>query len=178
MVHADATQFASGATKQEVYDQVQEELHSLMEGQRNWICNLSNAASLLWYAFKALPEPSNRVNWAGFYVRNGQSELILGPFQGRVACQTISFSRGVCGRAASTLETQIVDDVHAFPGHVACDSSTKSEIVVPILFNGEIVGVIDIDCEEEQGFTEEDRTGLERIAALLAEGCDWSSILL
>ncbi|KAF3160091.1 hypothetical protein TWF751_012090 [Orbilia oligospora] len=102
------------------------------------VCNLANAASLLWHGLKALPEPSNRVNWAGFYVRDGPDNLILGPFQGRVACQTISFSRGVCGRAARTAETQIVDDVHSDVSHVACDSSTKSEIVVPILFNGEV----------------------------------------
>ncbi|KAF3233542.1 hypothetical protein TWF192_002118 [Orbilia oligospora] len=111
------------------------------------ICNLANAASLLWHGLKALPEPSNRVNWAG-----------------------------VCGRAARTAETQIVDDVHSDVSHVACDSSTKSEIVVPILFNGEVVGVIDIDCEEEKGFTGEDREALERIAMLLAAGCDWASL--
>ncbi|KAF3201596.1 hypothetical protein TWF106_002760 [Orbilia oligospora] len=138
--------------------------------------NLANAASLLWHGLKALPEPSNGVNWAGFYVRDGPDNLILGPFQGRVACQTISFSRGVCGRAARTAETQIVDDVHSDVSHVACDSSTKSEIVVPILFNGEVVGVIDIDCEEEKGFTGEDREALERIAMLLAAGCDWASL--
>ncbi|KAF3189042.1 hypothetical protein TWF173_001347 [Orbilia oligospora] len=132
------------------------------------ICNLANAASLLWHGLKALPEPSNRVNWAGFYVRDGPDNLILGPFQGR--------GKGVCGRAARTAETQIVDDVHSDVSHVACDSSTKSEIVVPILFNGEVVGVIDIDCEEEKGFTGEDREALERIAMLLAAGCDWASL--
>ncbi|KAK6329720.1 hypothetical protein TWF696_003586 [Orbilia brochopaga] len=136
--------------------------------------NLSNAASLLWHALRALPGPLRRVNWAGFYLRNGPSDLILGPFQGRVACQTISFSRGVCGRAASMKKTQVVEDVHAFPGHIACDSTTRSEIVVPILLeSGEVVGVIDIDCEEQKGFTDEDRVALEKIAALLAKGCDW-----
>ncbi|RVD81649.1 uncharacterized protein DFL_009502 [Arthrobotrys flagrans] len=118
------------------------------------------------------------MKWPGFYVRDGPDNLILGPFQGRVACQTISFSRGVCGRAARMAETQIVDDVHGDASHVACDSSTKSEIVVPILFNCEVVGVIDIDCEEEKGFTEEDREALERIAILLAAGCDWASLKL
>ncbi|KAJ6257945.1 gaf protein [Drechslerella dactyloides] len=91
-----------------------------------------------------------------------------------VACQTISFSRGVCGKAASMKKTQIVEDVHAFAGHIACDSSTRSEIVVPIILDsGEVVGVIDIDCEEQKGFTDEDRVSLEKIATMLAKGCDW-----
>ncbi|KAK6339587.1 hypothetical protein TWF718_008983 [Orbilia javanica] len=140
---------------------------------------IANAASLLWHGLKALPEPSNRVNWAGFYVRDGPDNLILGPFQGRLFMRkrTGSLSNDILFTgAARTAETQIVDDVHSDVSHVACDSSTKSEIVVPILFNGEVVGVIDIDCEEEKGFTEEDREALERIAVLLAEGCDWASL--
>lgn len=97
--------------------------------------NLANTASLLWHAFHALPSPSNQVNWAGFYVLDPLSnkQLILGPFQGKVACQTISFGRGVCGAAAQSGETQLVPDVEAFPGHIACDGDSKSEIVVPIV---------------------------------------------
>ncbi|KAK6514243.1 hypothetical protein TWF506_008641 [Arthrobotrys conoides] len=157
MVHADATHFGANVSKQDAYEQVIEQLQSLMDGQKNW----------LTFGFGI---------HLGFYVRDGPDNLILGPFQGRVACQTISFSRGVCGRAARTAETQIVDDVHSDASHVACDSSTKSEIVVPILFNDEVVGVIDIDCEDEKGFTGEDREALERIAMLLAAGCDWASL--
>lgn len=103
--------------------------------------NLSNAASLLWHALHALPAPSSHTNWAGFYVLDPSSptnQLILGPFQGKVACQTIRFGRGVCGTAASTKTTQLVADVEEFPGHIACDAESASEIVVPILQDGKV----------------------------------------
>ncbi|THZ44483.1 hypothetical protein D6C87_03555 [Aureobasidium pullulans] len=103
--------------------------------------NLSNAASLLWHCLHALPSPSNHTNWTGFYVLDPSSppttQLILGPFQGKVACQTIRFGRGVCGVAAQTKTTQVVGDVEMFPGHIACDAESKSEIVVPVIQNGE-----------------------------------------
>jgi L-methionine (R)-S-oxide reductase len=103
--------------------------------------NLSNAASLLWHCLHALPFPSNQTNWAGFYVVDPAvpNQLILGPFQGKVACQTIRFGRGVCGVAAKMQETQIVGDVDAFPGHIACDSESKSEIVVPVVQDGKVI---------------------------------------
>lgn len=103
--------------------------------------NLANAASLLWHAFHALPAPSSSVNWAGFYVLDATAprRLILGPFQGKVACQTIAFGRGVCGKAAAEGETVLVRDVEEFPGHIACDADSRSEIVVPVLNNkGEV----------------------------------------
>lgn len=102
--------------------------------------NLSNAASLLWHAYHSLPSPSRAVNWAGFYFvdPSSPSQLILGPFQGQVACQTIAFGKGVCGRAAQTGITQLVEDVEKFPGHIACDGASKSEIVVPILQGGKV----------------------------------------
>ena len=102
--------------------------------------NLSNAASLLWHAFHSLPAPSNAVNWAGFYFTDpsNTSRLILGPFQGQVACQIIAYGRGVCGAAAQTQVTQLVKDVDKFPGHIACDGASKSEIVVPILQDGKV----------------------------------------
>ncbi|KAM0510254.1 hypothetical protein ACHAP9_001278 [Verticillium nonalfalfae] len=156
MVHADASNFAEGVTKVEV--------------------NLSNAASLLWHALHSLAAPSNAVNWAGFYVLDplAPGQLILGPFQGKVACQTIRFGRGVCGTAAATAETQLVRDVEAFPGHIACDGDSKSEIVVPIVAKGgKVVAIIDIDCTVLDGFDEVDQQWLEKLAALLAEGCDW-----
>lgn len=145
-----------------------------------------------------MPGPSDQVNWAGklhpvlslsniqkliqstgFYVLDPKSspakpQLILGPFQGKVACQTIAFGRGVCGAAASRLETQLVADVDAFPGHIACDGDSRSEIVVPILAEGgRLVAIIDVDCAVVDGFDHVDREYLERLAALLGSGCDW-----
>ncbi|AEO62437.1 uncharacterized protein THITE_2106590 [Thermothielavioides terrestris NRRL 8126] len=143
------------------------------------VCNLANAASLLWHAYKSLPSPSNQVNWAGFYTRDPLSppsapQLILGPFQGKVACQTIAFGRGVCGTAAAAGATQLVRDVARFPGHIACDAASRSEIVVPIVAAGRgVVAIIDVDCAVEDGFDEVDREWLERLAKLLAEACDW-----
>ncbi|KAI1332806.1 GAF domain-like protein [Xylariaceae sp. FL0255] len=183
MVHADASNFAAGVTKEEAYEQVLSQAEGLFDGQRNWVCNLANAASLLWHAYKSLPSPSSEVNWAGFYTLDPRSkgacrqQLILGPFQGKVACQTIAFGRGVCGTAASTMSTQLVRDVEKFPGHIACDGDSKSEIVVPI-FAGEggekrVVAIIDVDCAELDGFDEVDQKFLEQLAALLGAGCDW-----
>jgi L-methionine (R)-S-oxide reductase len=102
--------------------------------------NTANAASLIWHALHALPTPSNKVNWAGFYVSDPTTpnQLILGPFQGKVACQTIAFGKGVCGAAAQSQKTQLVPDVEQFPGHIACDGDSKSEIVVPIMKDGEV----------------------------------------
>ncbi|KAK0102325.1 hypothetical protein ONS95_005948 [Cadophora gregata] len=124
------------------------------------------------------------VNWAGFYVldrktsstSSSKAQLILGPFQGKVACQTILYGRGVCGTAALLKETQLVPDVEKFPGHIACDGDSKSEIVVPILkggSQGEVVAIIDIDCAELNGFDEVDQIWLEKLAVLLGEACDW-----
>ncbi|KAK7424364.1 hypothetical protein QQZ08_008622 [Neonectria magnoliae] len=183
MVHADASNFAEGVTKEDAYKQVLVQAEGLFIGQRNWVCNLANAASLLWHAYKSMGAPSTEVNWAGFYVLDKSSQepqLILGPFHGKVACQTIQFGRGVCGTAAQTGTTQLVKDVDAFPGHIACDGDSKSEIVVPILAeqpgdNGErkVVAIIDIDCAVLDGFDDVDKAHLEDLAALLAKSCDW-----
>ncbi|TVY89059.1 Free methionine-R-sulfoxide reductase, partial [Lachnellula willkommii] len=134
-VHAEASNFASDVTKEEAYKQVLTQATALLDGQRNWVLNLANTSSLLWHAYKSLPAPSASVNWAGFYVldKSRASQLILGPFQGKVACQTIAFGKGVCGAAASKRETLLIHDVEAFPGHIACDGDSKSEIVVPIV---------------------------------------------
>ncbi|PMD23742.1 GAF domain-like protein [Hyaloscypha hepaticicola] len=175
MVHADASNFASNVTKEDAYKQVLEQAEALFEGQRNWVCNLANTASLLWHAYKSLPVPSSEVNWSGFYVLDPSTpnQLILGPFNGKVACQTIKFGKGVCGAAAEKMETQLVPDVDAFPGHIACDGDSKSEIVVPILVNGRVVAIVDIDCAEIEGFDEVDKRALEDLASLLARACDW-----
>ncbi|KAI1765135.1 GAF domain-like protein [Hypoxylon sp. FL1150] len=145
--------------------------------------NLANAASLLWHAYKSLPSPSNQVNWAGFYVLDPKStqskpHLILGPFQGKVACQTIAFGKGVCGAAAESQTTQLVPDVEQFPGHIACDGDSRSEIVVPIVVGGKgeagkLVAIIDIDCADVSGFDEVDKKHLEQLGELLARSCDW-----
>ncbi|PGH27631.1 hypothetical protein AJ80_00644 [Polytolypa hystricis UAMH7299] len=149
------------------------------------IGNFSNVASLLWHAYAALPTPSSSVNWAGFYIRadkfpspittttSSSSLLLLGPFQGKPACQQIKFGKGVCGTAAAKKETVIVPDVLDWEGHIACDAESRSEIVVPVLVQGETVAIIDVDCTEASGFDDVDRKGLEALATLLAEGCDW-----
>ncbi|CAD6582085.1 MAG: hypothetical protein ASARMPREDX12_000752 [Alectoria sarmentosa] len=134
-VHADSSNFGHGVSKREVYSQLLSEAKALFVDQRNWVCNLANSSSLLWHAYKSLPPPSRDVNWAGFYIlsRSQPSNLILGPFHGRPACQSIAFGRGVCGAAAAQRRIVRVQDVHQFPGHIACDGDSRSEIVVPIL---------------------------------------------
>ena len=136
-----------------------EQLKSLVEGVPFQTANLANASALLW---QELPD----LNWAGFYLmKDGQ--LVLGPFQGKVACIHIAVGKGVCGTAVAEDKTQLVEDVHAFPGHIACDGASNSEIVVPIHHDGEIIGVLDIDSPKLSRFTEEDRDGLELIVSTL-----------
>jgi len=175
MPHAEASNFVAGIQKQDAYAQVLESMKSLAEDQRNWVCNTANAASLLWHMFKSLPIPSSAVNWTGFYVLDPKdpTQLILGPFQGKVACQTIKIGKGVCGTVAENGESLVLEDVETFPGHIACDGDSKSEAVIAIRAGGKIVGVIDIDCAELKGFDEIDRKGLEDLACLIADCCDW-----
>ena len=143
-----------------MYDELAKALEALVAGESDGIANMANAAALIW---ETLPD----LNWAGFY-RNVGGELVLGPFQGRAACIRIPFGRGVCGVAAQTLEVQRVDDVHAFDGHIACDSASESEIVVPILKNGELVAVLDLDSPKKARFTAEDEAGCRRLGEILA----------
>ena len=141
------------------YTRLNEQLSALVHGVPHRIANLSNAAALL---YNTLPD----LNWAGFYLmENGL--LVLGPFQGKPACIEIQVGRGVCGTAAAEDRTQLVYDVHQFPGHIACDSASNSEIVVPIHGDGRIVGVLDIDSPRVGRFTEEDRVGLEAFVRVL-----------
>ena len=121
---------------------------------------MANAAALIW---ETLPD----INWAGFY-RNVGGELVVGPFHGRPACVRIAFGSGVCGVAAETQQVQLVEDVHAFPGHIACDSASNSEIVVPIIRNGELLGVLDIDSPKHARFDAEDEAGVVRLAEIMA----------
>ncbi len=146
-------------TKQADYQLLYQQARALFEGENDWIANASNLAALL--LFNGLAD----VNFAGFYrVKNG--ELILGPFQGQVACVHIAFGSGVCGTAAQTRTTQVVEDVHRFTGHIACDTSSNSEIVVPIFANGQLWGVLDIDSPKLARFDQDDQTGLEKLAPL------------
>ena len=134
-------------------------LKALTEDVPYTIANLANASALLW---EVLPD----INWAGFYMME-DGALVLGPFQGKTACIRIAVGRGVCGTAVEEDRTQLVPDVHAFPGHIACDSASRSEIVVPIHVGGEIWGVLDIDSPFENRFTETDRAGLEEFVKVL-----------
>jgi GAF domain-containing protein len=141
------------------YKLMKAQLEALSEGIEWDITILSNASALLWQALED-------INWAGFYImRNGRLEL--GPFQGKTACTVIECGKGVCGTAAAEDRTQLVPDVHLFPGHIACDSASNSEIVVPLHRDGKVYGVIDIDSPLKGRFTEEDREGLEEFAAAL-----------
>ena len=133
---------------------------ALVAGEPDGIANMANVAALIW---QAIPD----LNWAGFYRFDG-SELVLGPFQGKAACIRIPLDKGVCGAAAATRETQLVEDVHAFPGHIACDAASRSELVVPVVYNGRLKAVIDLDSPTPARFTQEDADGIEALAALLA----------
>lgn len=141
------------------YQMLNTQLAALIRGVPHQIANLANAAALLYHTLEGL-------NWAGFYLLEGNT-LVLGPFQGKPACIEISVGRGVCGTAVAENRTQLVYDVHQFPGHIACDSASNSEIVVPIHGGGQIVGVLDIDSPHIGRFTEEDRTGLEEFVRIL-----------
>lgn len=146
--------------KAETWRQIVEAAEALTAGEPDPIANMANVAALLW---EALPD----LNWAGFY-RNVGGELVLGPFQGRPACIRIPFGKGVCGAAAASLEPQCVADVDAFPGHIACDSASKSELVVPIVHEGDLIGVIDLDSPSAARFDEADVEGCSKLAQAIA----------
>ncbi len=137
------------------------QIRALTEGIPHPTANLANTAAAIWQGME-------NINWAGFYLME-QGKLILGPFQGKPACIEISVGKGVCGTAAEQKQTILVEDVHQFPGHIACDSASNSEIVVPIIKNGQVVGVLDIDSPYFARFTDMDRRGLEEIVRVLEE---------
>ena len=141
------------------YNLLAEQIKSLAEDEPNYIPVLSNASALIYDAMDDL-------NWAGFYLMN-QGSLLLGPFQGKVACIRIALGKGVCGTAAGNDETLVVPNVHEFPGHIACDCASNSEIVVPIHKDGKVVGVLDIDSPKLDRFSEEDKLGLEKFVAAM-----------
>ncbi|MED0967390.1 GAF domain-containing protein [Bacillus paramycoides] len=153
------TKESYAGSREQQYETVIKQLDALLTGESNVVANLSNASALL-------NQFLDRVNWVGFYVTEG-NQLVLGPFQGMPACVRIPFGRGVCGAAAETKTTQLVADVHQFPGHIACDSASNSEIVVPIMKEGTVIGVLDIDSPEKNRFDEVDQHYLEMFVETL-----------
>ena len=151
----------AAADKATLYHDLAAALEALVAGEPDPIANMANAAALI---FETLPD----LNWAGFY-RNVSGELVLGPFQGRAACIRIPFGKGVCGAAAATLQVQRGDDVHAFPGHIACDAASASELVVPIVRDGKLVAVLDLDSPKVARFNAEDEAGCVRLGEILAK---------
>jgi L-methionine (R)-S-oxide reductase len=145
--------------KEDNYELVKKQLKALVEDEKNQIANLSNASALL-------NQFLDRINWVGFYLMD-EKELVLGPFQGLPACVRIPVGRGVCGTAVQKQETILVEDVHQFPGHIACDAASQSEIVVPLVKNGEVIGVLDIDSPEKARFDEIDKQKLEEFVEVL-----------
>ncbi|KQS19676.1 hypothetical protein ASF99_07260 [Exiguobacterium sp. Leaf187] len=146
-------------TKQ--YDMLSKQLDALLMGEDNQVANLSNASALL-------NQFLDRINWVGFYLTDTeQNQLVLGPFQGLPACVRIPFGRGVCGTSAAEQTTQRIEDVHQFPGHIACDAASNSEIVIPLVKDGQTIGVLDIDSPEFNRFDEVDQAGLEAFCTIL-----------
>lgn len=149
------------SSKPALYAGLAEQARALLEGERDLIANAANFAALVWHGLPAL-------NWCGFYLFDG-TELVVGPFQGRPACVRIPLGKGVCGTAAATRQTQVVADVNAFDGHIACDSASRSEIVVPLFAGDTLFGVWDVDSPELARFDEEDRAGMERLCAVFMQ---------
>jgi L-methionine (R)-S-oxide reductase len=150
------------ASKAELYAHLQLQLRGLLEGERDFIANAANLSSLLYHS---LPD----VNWAGFYLLK-DGELVLGPFQGQPACVRIAMGKGVCGTAAEQSQTILVDNVHEFPGHIACDSASNAEIVVPLIADEQLIGVLDLDSPSFARFDDEDARGLNELAQIFVQG--------
>jgi GAF domain-containing protein len=144
-----------------MYRELVKSADALTRGETDGVANMSNIAALLW---EFLPD----VNWTGFY-RVVDGELVLGPFQGKAACIRIPFGRGVCGAAAQTGETQLVEDVHAFPGHIACDANSASELVVPVMRDGHVIAVVDLDSPSRGRFDHDDVLGIQSLVAIIAD---------
>jgi len=162
MSHAVATIEAS--SKSEFYAAFNRQLEAVLHGERDWVCNLAQMSALL---MQTLPD----LNWAGFYLLKDGS-LVLGPFQGKVACVRIALGKGVCGTAAARRESVVVPNVHEFPGHIACDSASNSEVVVPLVHGGRLLGVLDLDSPRLNRFDADDARGLERAVQILLAASD------
>lgn len=155
---AHSIELPETANKQEFYRKLALQLSGLLTGERDSIANAANTAALLYHT---LPD----VNWVGFYLLK-RGELVLGPFQGKPACVRIAIGRGVCGTAAQARRSVVVPDVHAFPGHIACDTASRSELVVPLIAADTLIGVLDLDSPSKSRFDEDDRAGCENLAAI------------
>jgi GAF domain-containing protein len=153
------------ANKPEFYRELTSQLCGLLTGERDLIANAANTSALL---YQMMPD----LNWAGFYFLRANDELVLGPFQGKVACVRIPKGKGVCGAAVQRRASVLVEDVHAFPGHIACDSASRSELVVPLISNGRVLGVIDLDSPTPSRFDPDDRAGIEKVAAIFLAATD------
>lgn len=151
--------------KKSFYELMIKQIEALIEGEQDTIANLANVSALLNQVLEC-------INWVGFYLIK-ENELVLGPFQGKVACVRIKIGRGVCGTAVLEDKTQVVKDVHAFPGHIACDSASNSEVVIPMHAEGKIVGVLDIDSPIKERFDEVDAYYLEKVVNILEQNCIW-----
>ncbi len=160
----EAQTLPSSATKRDLYDALAQQLAALLEGEPDAIANAANMSALI---YQLLPD----LNWAGFYFMRGP-ELVLGPFQGKTACVRIAVGRGVCGAAVERKVSMVVPDVHAFPGHIACDSASRSELVVPLIKDGRVLGVLDLDSPHPNRFDEEDREGCERLVEIYLKASD------
>lgn len=156
----------SSGTKQEFYASLAQQLSGLLEGETDAIANAANMSALI---YQFLPD----LNWAGFYFMRGPG-LVLGPFQGKTACVRIAVGRGVCGTAVERKESIVVADVHAFPGHIACDSASRSELVVPLIREGRVLGVLDLDSPTPDRFDEDDRQGCEGLVKIYLKASDLS----
>lgn len=160
-----STALPSTENKTEFYAELSAQLRAMLTGERDWLANLANTAALV---FQTLPD----LNWAGFYLWRGD-ELVLGPFQGKPACVRIAAGRGVCGGAVAQRRSLVVADVHAFPGHIACDAASRSELVVPMLLGEQVLGVLDLDSPRPGRFEDADRAGGEQLVADLIAATDW-----
>lgn len=151
-------------SKPEFYRELASQLEALLAGEADPIANAANTSALI---FQMLPD----LNWAGFYFLKQENELVLGPFQGKPACVRIAVGRGVCGTAVERAQSILVEDVHAFPGHIACDAASRSELVVPLLRDGAVFGVIDLDSPIASRFDRDDQAGIEALASIYAASC-------
>ena len=159
----------AGSSKTEIYRQLLAQLAAVFVGERDGLANMSNMSALIYSSLPAL-------NWAGFYLLR-EGGLVLGPFQGKAACVRIALGQGVCGTAAQRRETVIVPDVHAFPGHIACDSASRSEIVVPLIHQDRVLGVLDLDSPQLARFDQEDANNLNEIVELLMKSSELGRII-
>ncbi|SMP45714.1 GAF domain-containing protein [Anoxynatronum buryatiense] len=165
----EAVKHPAFTNKTELYRYMNTRLVGLLSSETDWLANLCNAAALINDLLKD-------INWVGFYLANGKNKLILGPFQGKPACVHLYYGKGVCGTAAETRTVQLVPDVHAFPGHVACDADSRSEIVLPIVIDDAVVAVLDIDSPILNRFDEEDQEGLEKVTITLCQYILWDQV--